>query len=282
MRTALKNLNVSEFFLILKYFGNEVIPIIMIKKISAALLFVLILGIVAGYSFSIVFPVSEKAPPNQEQPLQIQQDISIPAAAESSATVFVPAVDEKGKGIAIPLNVRIMNGSDETLIDINNLVFWLDTQQSIQIAKSVAQNITEKNLERVSLIYAIRANASVVEGPSAGAALAIATIAALENKTANNSVMITGTINPDGTIGQVGGILEKAKAAKQAGAKLFLLPKGQGSETLLKPTETCAERDSLAYCTTRYKQVVSSVSEKAGINVKEVATIAEAEKYFFG
>ena len=65
-------------------------------------------------------------------------------------------------------------------------------------------------------------------GPSAGAALTIATIAALKHDSIRSDVVITGTINADGTIGQIGGVLEKAQAAKDIGAKLFLVPVGQG------------------------------------------------------
>ncbi len=249
----------------------------MINKTSAALLFVLVLGIAVGYFFSLVFPVSEKTTiSNQAQPA-----VFTPASIESSATIYVPAVDEKGNGVAIPLVVQKRAGYGETLIDINNLVFWFDTQQSIQTAREVAQNLTGVDAGNINLVYMINANATIVEGTSAGAALAIATIAALENRTLNNSIMITGTINPDGTIGQVGGILEKASAAKQIGAKLFLVPKGQGAETALKPVETCSEQGPFSYCATRYYRTATDISEAAGVDVKEVSTIEDAEKYFF-
>jgi len=39
---------------------------------------------------------------------------------------------------------------------------------------------------------------------------------------------MTGTINSDGTIGPVGGVPEKAQAAGQYHAKIFLVPKGKG------------------------------------------------------
>lgn len=253
----------------------------MNRKTSAALLSVLVLGIAVGYFSSIVFPFSEKASPNQAQPMQTRPAAFTPASIESSATIYVPAVDEDGNGVALPLAVRKEAGNGEILIDINSLLFWFDTQQSIQTARDVAQNLTGVGTSETSLVYMINTNASLVGGPSAGAALAIATIAALENKALNNSVMITGTINPDGTIGQVGGILEKAKAAKLLGAKLFLVPDGQGTETLLKPEEKCTENRKFVYCETRYRQVAVDISESAGIPVKEVSTAAEAKKYFF-
>lgn len=247
----------------------------MTNKISAALLSVLVLGIAAGYSFGVLLSASEKTA------ALIHAEPSVFAPAESSATINLAAVDSNGNGFALPLTVRKSAGNGETLIDINSLVFWFDTQQSIRTAKSVAENITGKNLGRTNLVYFIDSNASVVEGPSAGAALAIATIAALENRTLAPDVMITGTVNSDGTIGEVGGILEKAAAAKQAGARIFLVPKGQGTKTALTPVENCTERDSIAYCTTRYNQTVNDISEQAGMRIREVSSIGEAEKYFF-
>lgn len=245
------------------------------KKLYAILFAgILVLAFLSGYLYN----QSLSEAPFREQP---QQSNVFQESGKNSATVFVPAIDEKGRGVAMPLIVRSMDGTGETLIDINNLVFWFDTQQSIQTAKNVAQDITGKDLGKASLVYTIGANASIVEGPSAGAALAVATIAALENKPLNMSVMITGTINPDGTIGEVGGILEKASAAKQAGAELFLVPKGQGTETLLKPTETCSKRNSFVYCTTKYTRTTIDISETAGIQVKEVSSVKEAENYFF-
>ncbi len=42
---------------------------------------------------------------------------------------------------------------------------------------------------------------------------------------------MTGMINPDGSIGPIGGILQKIDAAYSVGATRFLLPKGQMTYT---------------------------------------------------
>jgi uncharacterized protein len=193
--------------------------------------------------------------------------------------IKIPAIDDKGRGVATKLKVQAMPGSGRVLINIENLLFWIDTQNSIQIAKAVAQNITKVDLSSVDLFYTIEANASIIEGPSAGAAITIATIAALENKSINESVMITGSINPDGSIGQVGGILAKAKASKDVGAKLFLVPKGQGTQVNYIPEEKCEKIGPLTYCTITYKEEVTDISEKVGIKVVEVSSIYDSLKY---
>jgi uncharacterized protein len=251
--------------------------------LALAVIAAIVLSFASGYLYGYsVFKISAQPSQMDPVPKQAQPANYTPASIESSATIKLAAVDADGNGAAIPLVVQRRTGHGETLIDINNLVFWFDTQQSIQTARGVAQNLTGIDAGSINLVYMIDTNATIVEGPSAGAALAVATIAALENRTLAPDVMITGTINPDGTIGQVGGILEKAKAAKQVGASLFLVPKGQGTETSLKPVETCSERGQLSYCTTRYYRTATDISEAAGIDVKEVSTVAEAEKYFFG
>jgi uncharacterized protein len=198
----------------------------------------------------------------------------------TEAEIKIPAVDNQGRGVATTLKVQAKIGEGRTLINIDQLLFWIDTQNSIRIAKAVAQNITKLDLSKIDLIYTIEANASIIEGPSAGAAITIATIAALQNKSVNQSVMITGTINPDGSIGQVGGILAKAKASKDIGATLFLVPKGQGTQVNYVPQEKCERIGPLTYCTITYKEESIDISEKIGIKVLEVSSIYDALKYF--
>ena len=132
----------------------------------------------------------------------------------------------------------------------------------------------------MDLIYTIETEAQVIEGPSAGAALTLATIAALENKSVNSSVVITGTINLDGSVGPVGGILAKAKVSKDAGAKLFLVPEGQGLQTSYKPIRRCERVGHFTYCTVEYEREKIDITQQAGIEVKEISHIQEALKYF--
>jgi len=200
---------------------------------------------------------------------------------ERFVKIYVPAVDNEGKGVATVLKVGIKPGNGRVLVDINNILFWLDTQQSIQIAKKVAQEITKVDLSKFDLIYSLESiNASVVEGPSAGAALTIATIAAIEGKEVDTKVMITGTINYDGTIGAVGGIIPKAQAAKEVGATTFLVPLGQGTQVNYIPEEKCERIGYFTFCTTTYKKKIENVGKSVGINVVEVKDIREAMKYF--
>lgn len=201
----------------------------------------------------------------------------------SFPTVYlkIPAVDSKGNGVVTKLKVEAKPGEGRTLVNIDQLLFWVDTQHSIRLAKKVAENITGIDLSNIDLFYAIETNASVIEGPSAGAAITIATIAVIENRSINESVMITGTINSDGSIGPVGEVTEKAKAARDVGATLFLVPLGQAVQTYYVPEQTCQKFGFITYCTTEYKPKRVDVSKEVGIEVKEVSNIKEALNYFF-
>jgi uncharacterized protein len=198
----------------------------------------------------------------------------------SHIQINLAAVDQKGNGVTTPLIVESKPGNGKALTNVDKLLFWVDTQYSIQVAKTVAENVTKINASAYDLIYSIESNASIIGGPSAGAALTVATIAVLKNEKLRDDVMITGTINEDGTIGEVGGILEKAKAAKDIGAKLFLVPKGQGEQTFLKPEENCIKRSGFIFCETTYKPITVNIGKDAGISVVEVSNVTEAYKYF--
>ena len=197
-----------------------------------------------------------------------------------NVSINVPAVDEEGKGAIVKLKVQTIPGEGRTLVNVDNLLFWVDTQFSIRTAKSVADNVTKLDLSKVDLIYTIETDASVIEGQSAGAALTVVKVAALENKTINKNVIITGTMMPDGKIGPVGSIFEKAKAAKDINATLFLVPQGQGTQTNYMPEKKCEKIGPINYCTTEYKQGKIDISRDAGIDVKEVSDINEALTYF--
>ncbi len=202
------------------------------------------------------------------------------AATTGKVSIKVPAVDNEGNGVATVLTVQAIPGEGRTLTNINQLLFWVDTQYSIQIAKYVAENITNVNTSKVDLIYTIETDATVIEGPSAGAALTAATIAVLQNKSVDPEVSVTGTINADGSIGPVGGILEKAKASKDVGIKTFLVPEGQGTQTSYTPEKDCEQFGGFTYCTTEYKRQRINITAESGIEIVEVSNIEEALKYF--
>lgn len=65
-----------------------------------------------------------------------------------------------------------------------------------------------------------------VSGPSAGLAFTLAILDDLSagNLTGGKKVAVTGTIDVNGNVGPVGGVVQKTAAARQAGAVAFLVP----------------------------------------------------------
>lgn len=63
-----------------------------------------------------------------------------------------------------------------------------------------------------------------VDGPSAGGVICLGILSALEGRTLPKDFAFTGTILPDGTIGEVGGIVHKMQAAQGGGCKRVIIP----------------------------------------------------------
>ncbi len=93
-----------------------------------------------------------------------------------------------------------------------------------------------------------------VGGPSAGLAFALALIDELTpgELTGGRDVAVTGTIDIDGTVGDVGGVVQKTAAVRHAGATLFLVPPGEFAEAKqhagkkLKVVQVATLKDALA------------------------------------
>lgn len=246
-------------------------------KIKSSELFgVVILSLTVGIASGLMI----SQPVRQETVVKIP-DVSGREVTVSEAATKLVAVDRQGKGIVTDLSVKTVPGSGRILVDIENLIFFIDTQHSIQVAKQVAESYLNATLMDRDLIYRIRVdNTSIVGGESAGAALTVATIAAVSGKELRNDTVMTGTINPDGTIGPVGGLLEKARAAHEAGYRFFLVPKGQGMTTYVQKEESCERTGFITVCQTLFKPVRVNIGTEVGIDVIEVETIEDAVGHF--
>lgn len=80
----------------------------------------------------------------------------------------------------------------------------------------------------------VRIEAEGFEGGSAGLALTLGLLDVLTpgELTGRNRIAVTGTMEIDGTVGKVGGVTEKATAARRAGARYLLVPSGQAEEAV--------------------------------------------------
>lgn len=102
--------------------------------------------------------------------------------------------------------------------------------------------------------FAIKFSLRDVGGPSAGMMFSLAIIDRLTpgELTAGKTIAGTGTVDPDGNVGPIGGIQQKIIGAKKGGAELFLAP-----------VDNCDE-------------VIGHVP--SGMTVAQVATVSDAVK----
>lgn len=98
---------------------------------------------------------------------------------------------------------------------------WRATSWAAPIAATSLLNL---NLADYKITYEVSGR---VDGPSAGGLMTVATLAALLGDELKPDATMTGTINPDYTIGPVGGIPQKLEGAAAAGKKLVLVPLGE-------------------------------------------------------
>lgn len=201
-----------------------------------------------------------------------------------SLSIYVPAVAETDQGyIGIPtsLTVTMHNGTGKIFVDTLPLT-QIDMQGSARLAVNVASSISGIDSSNYDFFFVMRTNSTVIGGPSASAVMTIASIALLENWDIYSDVMMTGMINPDGTIGPVGGIISKLEAANQVKATRFLIPEGQGNYTEMETVRQEFEGGVQIFQKPVYYDVSKYAKEKYNIEAIEVSDIYEALPYLTG
>lgn len=195
-----------------------------------------------------------------------------------SLSVKLVAVDNAGEGAIADLIASMAPGNGYTWIRIDRASPLInpDTQTSLRNAVDITKDLLGINLSDVDFFYGIVADSNLVGGRSAGAAIAVATIALVRNEFLRNDVLVTGTVESEGRIGEVGMILPKAKAAKEKGFKLLLVPIGESRTT--KQKEECREEviGNTIFRECRSVTVEVSVADEVGIEVREVSNVMEA------
>jgi len=200
----------------------------------------------------------------------------------SEASLIAPAVRTVGsfqvsyEGVATTLSLEIISGKGRVLVSTKPLMGEV-FQDTAVLAKETAERLTGKSLANCDLIFSIEAPAEIpaVDGPSAGAAMCLLVMSLIQGKQLAPNVAVTGTIKSDGTIGEIGGVLEKAKAAKEAGAKILLVSKENSRMTIYK--ETTVTRGRWTYRVSVPVQVSTEeyIEENVGIDVELVSNVQE-------
>ena len=204
-------------------------------------------------------------------------------SARYESFINVIGVDNHGRGIMGNVTVEIQPGKGRVLVDTTPLQ-GIYTQDSERIAVKVTSDITEFDFSEYDVIYSITtSNTHVIDGPSAGGALALATIAAIEGKEISHNFAMTGTIGEDGSIGEVGEILTKAKAAADNEITMFLIPEGQSIQNqYVKKIKRPQPGWYIETIEPISVNVVEYAKDNWGMNVHEVSNIREVMRYAFG
>ena len=182
------------------------------------------------------------------------------ACPSESREISMAAVVSENEGGIFVLHVETRPGNGTIYTSISPRIGF-STQESEQAAVDYAFSQSDVPRKDCDVFFSMRGNfgSNKIDGPSAGGAMSIAVKAALTNRTIRRDVVMTGTISQDGDVGEVGGIIEKALAAKGNGAKYILVPKMLFNEALL----------------------LSSVSSKDGFSAIEVTNFSEAERILY-
>lgn len=186
-------------------------------------------------------------------------------------------------GTVLKITVEIRDGTGLVLVN-TAIPTGVDFQTSARTAVMIAQKYTNFDLSKKDVIFSISSGnqqeLQAVDGGSAGGAMTVLLISDISGKPINNKVLMTGTIEDDGSIGKIGGVSEKADAAGKYGAKIFLVPTGQA----ITQVQSCDEKraGSFVYRTcTSQDQPLSDLTEKEfGMKVIEINSISDALSYF--
>jgi predicted S18 family serine protease len=219
-----------------------------------------------------------------------------PAGIEGFATLQGPAVFQRvqqdptdpfgrqtvsEEGTLMNISVEIRPGKGRVLVQTTPLM-GVVFQDAANTAVYVAENKTGKALTSSDIIFSVSAAGKIpgVDGPSAGALMTLLAISAIDSNTKlNDSITLTGTIDNEGKIGAIGGVLEKAQAAKAGGKTLFLIPGENSKLVTYKLVEKSFGGITLVQ---REPEVINAkeyIEENIGIRVEYVNTIDDVLNY---
>ncbi len=157
------------------------------------------------------------------------------AGVVGTASIHAPAVIlGNNTGSLTIINLTVTDGNGNVTI-VGPASVAPSTLQSAQVAVYYAAKYLNINQYNYNFTYDIHDDYSNVSGPSAGAAMTLLAISALTNKPLMQDFTITGTISPNGSIGEIGGVYDKIGAASAMGMKYALVPAvpyGSGEDVL--------------------------------------------------
>jgi len=186
-----------------------------------------------------------------------------------SITIHALAVSSNDTGAVINITVTAMTpGSGYVYVASSPLPTAESGTfiSSSQIAALVATYLANQPFNKYNFLINVEPTTLEISGPSASGYMTVAMWALITNHTLNPDVVMTGMILPDGSIGPVGGLPAKIKAAAQEGYEVVLIPYGQQEYQ------------------TSTGQVINLVSygRSLGVDVIPIISVRQAIYYFTG
>jgi Lon-like protease len=144
----------------------------------------------------------------------------------TSAKDLTQVLDHYHSGQAITMSVRLGGNGPPRPVPVTLRA----TRVDLGFGQYATLNLGIEPEDQVDYRYPIPVNINVtnIGGPSAGLAMTLGVMDALTDGsiTGGHRVAATGTIAADGDVGAVGGVPQKTVAVENAGASIFLVPKG--------------------------------------------------------
>ena len=186
-----------------------------------------------------------------------------------SITIHALAVSSNDTGAVINITITAMTpGSGYVYVASSPLPTAESGTfiSSSQIAALVATYLANQPFNKYNFLINVEPTTLEIGGPSASGYMTVAMWALITNHTLNPDVVMTGMILPDGSIGPVGGLPAKIKAAAQEGYEVVLIPYGQQEYQ------------------TSTGQVINLVSygRSLGVDVIPIMSVRQAIYYFTG
>ncbi|MBU1198046.1 hypothetical protein KJ765_06080 [Candidatus Micrarchaeota archaeon] len=246
------------------------------KHVAALVLVAsVLLAMLVGYEMAGAFLQRTDGGPvlfNSNEPAPSPEPISF-------VRMPLPAVSRSGVGALAVLELRLTNGEGNVYyqFDERNPLTNPDTQYSLRTALDVGKQLSGVSaISSYDLYFSLSADSEVVGGESAGAAMAVGTLALFRGESLRDDVLITGSVSPDGSIGRVGRILEKALVARESGFSEILVPVGEKLQPQNKQVCQNEVIDDTYYQTCTTQRVVIDVASETGMKVTEVSDVLEA------
>jgi ATP-dependent Lon protease len=179
----------------------------------------------SGLALGRTIVVNAESIPEYLGPPRFLQEVSFRVSRPGVATGV--AWTETG-GDVLFIEARVLPSGHHNLILTGQLGNVMQESARAAVSHIRAQakelGVSADFLDKNDLHVHVPAGAIPKDGPSAGVTMAVAIVSALRNQTVREDVAMTGEITLSGLVLPVGGIREKALAARRHGIKHFILP----------------------------------------------------------